>query len=218
MVRFNRVILVLVISSAAPLAAQQASPAEYPGLETGKMWTFDAPPLGYWAKRYDFHPDQAWLDHVRLAAARIPGCSASFVSGDGLVLTNHHCSRECIDAVTKPGEDLLSNGFVAAARADERSCPGMVLDQLQAISDVTDSVAAAVPVGTPATRAADLRNAAIRGLEQRCKGSTADAVCQVVVVIHLNVSGCCQRSMPISFTLIQERPVIVVVGVSTRTF
>ena len=182
MVRFIRVILVLMISSAAPLAAQQASPAEYPGLETGKMWTFDAPPLGYWAKRYDFHPDQAWLDHVRLAAARIPGCSASFVSGDGLVLTNHHCSRECIDAVTKPGEDLLSNGFVAPARADERPCPGMVLDQLQAISDVTDSVAAAVPAGTPATRAADLRNAAIRGLEQRCKGSTADAFCQVVTM------------------------------------
>jgi hypothetical protein len=182
MVRFIRVILVLMISSAAPLAAQQAAPAEYPGLETGKMWTFDAPPLGYWAKRYDFHPDQAWLDHVRLAAARIPGCSASFVSGDGLVLTNHHCSRECIDAVTKPGEDLLSNGFVAAARADERPCPGMVLDQLQTISDVTDSVVAAVPVGTPATRAADLRNAAIRGLEQRCKGSTADVFCQVVTM------------------------------------
>ncbi|HEY6223365.1 MAG TPA: S46 family peptidase [Gemmatimonadales bacterium] len=179
----RRVYVALAVAwLAAPLAAQQAAPAEYPGLETGKMWTFDAPPLAYWAKRYDFHPDQGWLDHVRLAAARIPGCSASFVSGDGLVLTNHHCSRECIDAVTKPGEDLLSNGFVAAARADERPCPGMVLDQLQAISDVTDSVTAAVPAGTAATRAADLRNAAIRGLEQRCKGNAADAFCQVVTM------------------------------------
>ncbi len=182
MARQVRISLLALIWFAAPLAAQQPMSSEYPGLETGKMWTFDAPPLGYWAKRYDFHPDQAWLDHVRLAAARIPGCSASFVSGDGLVLTNHHCSRECIDAVTKPGEDLLSNGFVAAARADERPCPGMVLDQLQAISDVTDSVGAAVPVGTPATRAADLRNAAIRGLEQRCKGSAADVFCQVVTM------------------------------------
>ncbi|HKE89280.1 MAG TPA: S46 family peptidase [Gemmatimonadales bacterium] len=176
------VLLSVMVSFGATLAAQQSSGTEYPGLETGKMWTFDAPPLAYWAKRYDFHPDPAWLDHVRLAAARIPGCSASFVSGDGLVLTNHHCSRECIDAVTKPGEDLLSNGFVAAARAEERPCPGMVLDQLQAISDVTDSVTAAVPAGTPATRAADLRAAAIRGLEQRCKGSATDASCQVVTM------------------------------------
>ena len=176
------VLVALLVSAGPPLAAQQPSSTEYPGLETGKMWTFDAPPLTYWAKRYDFHPDQAWLDHVRLAAARIPGCSASFVSGDGLVLTNHHCSRECIDAVTKAGEDLLSNGFVAAARAEERPCPGMVLDQLQAISDVTDSVTAAVPAGTPATRAADLRAAAIRGLEQRCKGTAADASCQVVTM------------------------------------
>lgn len=177
-----RVVFLAIIWSAAPLAAQQPASAEYPGLETGKMWTFDAPPLDYWAKRYDFHPDQAWLDHVRLAAARIPGCSASFVSGDGLVLTNHHCSRECIDAVTKPGEDLLSNGFVAATRADERPCPGMVLDQLQAITDVTDSVVAAIPAGTPATKAADLRNAAIRGLERRCKASAAEAFCQVVTM------------------------------------
>ena len=180
--RLAHVVLPVVVWLASPLSAQQPAGTEYPGLETGKMWTFDAPPLAYWAKRYDFHPDTAWLDHVRLAAARIPGCSASFVSGDGLVLTNHHCSRECIDAVTKPGEDLLSNGFVAAARADERPCPGMVLDQLQAISDVTDSVTAAVPAGTPAMRAADLRSAAIRGLEQRCKGSAADAFCQVVTM------------------------------------
>jgi hypothetical protein len=167
---------------AQPLVAQEAAASEYPVLETGKMWTFDAPPLAYWAKRYDFHPETAWLDHVRLAAARIPGCSASFVSGDGLVLTNHHCSRECIDAVTKPGEDLLSNGFVAAARADERPCAGMVLDQLQAIMDVTDSVGAAVPAATPPTRAAQLRGDAIRGLEQRCGASAPDAYCQVVTM------------------------------------
>jgi hypothetical protein len=165
-----------------PLNAQQPAPAEYPGLETGKMWTFDAPPLDYWAKRFGFRPAAAWLDHARLAAARIPGCSASFVSPDGLVMTNHHCARACIDAATKPGEDLLSNGFYAATRPEERPCPGMVLDQLQAISDVTDSVNAAVQAGASAARAAQLRAEAIRGLEQRCTASVADAFCQVVTM------------------------------------
>ncbi len=164
-----------------PLAAQQAAPdSEYPGLETGKMWTFDAPPLDYWARRYDFRPTPAWLDHVRLAAARLPGCSASFVSPDGLVMTNHHCTRQCIESSTKPGEDLLENGFYAATRAEERPCQGFFLDELLAISDVTDSVNAAMPTAATAQQAAQARTAAIRGIEQRCGQTSSDAFCQVV--------------------------------------
>jgi Peptidase S46 len=175
-------VALLGLPALSPLAGQQPADSAYPGLETGTMWTFDAPPLEYWATRYDFHPTPAWLDHVRLSAARIPGCSASFVSSDGLVMTNHHCSRSCIATVTKPGEDLLANGFTAATRAEERSCPGMVLDQLQAITDVTDSVNTAVSNNTPATRAAELRNAAIDGLEHRCDATAPDAHCQVVAM------------------------------------
>ncbi|HMA43683.1 MAG TPA: S46 family peptidase [Gemmatimonadales bacterium] len=178
------VLLGLRLPGPASLTAQQPPIAgsEYPGLETGTMWTFDVPPLDYWAKRYNFRPSAGWLDHVRLSAARIPGCSASFVSPDGLVMTNHHCSRACIDAVTKPGEDLLANGFYAATRAEERACPGMVLDQLQAISDVTDSVNAAVPAGASASRAARLRSDAIAGIERRCNASAPAANCQVVTM------------------------------------
>ena len=173
----------LRLTGPASLTAQQPPPAgEYPGLETGTMWTFDVPPLDYWAQRYNFRPTAAWLDHVRLSAARIPGCSASFVSPDGLVMTNHHCARACIDAVTRPGEDLLANGFIAATRAEERPCPGMVLDQLQAITDVTDSVNVAVPAGAPASRAARLRGEAIAGIERRCSAGAPDANCQVVTM------------------------------------
>ncbi len=169
-------------SPAPPAAPAAAASQEYPGLETGKMWTFDAPPLEYWARRYNFRPTQDWLDHVRLAAVRQPGCTASFVSPDGLVMTNHHCARACIDAATRPGEDLLGNGFYARTRADERPCPNYQLDQLLSIADVTDSVNAGVPATAPAGRAAELRAAAIRGLEERCAAGLPDLSCQVVTM------------------------------------
>ena len=174
------VILALSLGATAALHAQRPAPAEYPGIETGKMWTFDVPPLDYWARRYNFRPSQEWLDHVRLSAGRLPGCSASFVSPDGLVMSNHHCGRGCIDAVTKPGEDLLRDGFYAKTRDEERPCPGMTLDQLTSITDVTDSVSSAIPAGTPAARAATLRDAAIKGIVDRCTGGAADVFCQVV--------------------------------------
>ncbi len=183
--RRERLTLLLLASLAlggAPALRAQQAPAEYPGIETGKMWTFDVPPLDYWAKRYDFHPTQAWLDHVRLSAARLPGCSASFVSPNGLVLSNHHCARGCIVSATKPGEDLLTNGFYARSQAEERPCRGMFLDQLLEITDVTDSVNAAVPAGAPTGRAATLRTAAIRGIEQRCQNGADDVRCQVVTM------------------------------------
>ena len=172
----------LSMAAASGARAQQPAPAEYPGIETGKMWTFDVPPLDYWARRYNFHPTQAWLDHVRLASGRLPGCSASFVSPDGLILTNHHCGRGCIESSTRPGEDLLANGFYAKTREEERACRGMYMDQLLTITDVTDSVNAAVPAGTKPARAAELRDAAIQGLQQRCAAGDPKITCQVVTM------------------------------------
>jgi len=171
---------VTCLGGAAALRAQQPAPPEYPGIETGKMWTFDVPPLDYWARRYSFRPSQEWLDHVRLSAGRLPGCSASFVSPDGLVMSNHHCGRGCIDSATRPGEDLLRDGFYAKTRDEERPCRGMYLDQLLGITDVTDSVNHAVPTGTAPDRAVPLRDAAINAIEQRCQGGAADIRCQVV--------------------------------------
>ena len=165
--------------SAAPAAAQ--APAEYPGLETGKMWTFDVPPLEYWKARYGFTPDQAWLDHARLSAVRYGGgCSASFVSPEGLVMTNHHCARGCIESSTRPGEDLLANGFLAATRTEERPCQGLVLDQLQEITDVTPRVNSAVRTGASDAQATEARREAIRAIEKECGGDAVDRFCQVV--------------------------------------
>ncbi|HWP37905.1 MAG TPA: S46 family peptidase [Gemmatimonadales bacterium] len=155
---------------------------EYPGLETGKMWTFDVPPLDYWARRYEFRPSAEWLEHVRMATARQPGCTASFVSDEGLVMTNHHCARACIEGVTGAGEDLLERGFYARTRAEERPCPNFTLDQLIAITDVTDSIARAVPETAAAGEAARRRTEAIQALERRCAAQGEGLFCQVVTM------------------------------------
>lgn len=173
--------LALGLSIAATSRAQQpATSTEYPGLETGKMWTFDAPPLDYWAKRYDFHPSASWLDHARLSSVRIPGCTASFVSSDGLIMSNHHCARGCADAVTKPGEDFLANGFYAPTRAEERACPNFSVDQLVEITDVTATVNGAVPPGATADRAAAARDAATEDIQKRCNQGTPNTNCEVI--------------------------------------
>src|SRR5438270_5745220 len=112
--------------------------------EFGTMWTFDAPPLDYWRGTYNFAADQQWLDHVRLSAVRIPGCSASFVSANGLVMTNHHCGRSCTASASPSDTNYVQMGFAARNNSDEKKCAGMWADQLQSIQDVSDRVHRAV--------------------------------------------------------------------------
>jgi hypothetical protein len=106
--------------------------------DMGKMWTFDYPPVDYLKQTYQFTPDSRWFDEVRLSALRFADyCSASFVSEDGLVMTNHHCARESGTAVQLPGEDFSNKGFYAKKLTDERKVEGLYVDQLQKIEDIT---------------------------------------------------------------------------------
>jgi V8-like Glu-specific endopeptidase len=146
--------------------------------EFGTMWTFDAPPTDYWKARYGFTPTKAWLDNVRLASIRLPNCSSSFVSSNGLVMTNHHCARECITAVSTPDSNFQELGFVAKTQADERKCTGLYVDQLQSIDDVTGSVQRAVTSKTPAKQVTQ-RNGAIDSLTKSCE-TDASTKCQVI--------------------------------------
>jgi len=131
----------------------QLPPATYKP-EFGTMWTFDAPPLDYWRRTYGFAPDQRWLDHVRLSSVRLPNCSASFVSSRGLVMTNHHCGRDCTAAASPADSNYIQTGFAARTLADEKKCAGLYVDQLQSIQNVTDRVRGAITGQTPAAQAA----------------------------------------------------------------
>ena len=171
----------LVAGSTA--SAQQRAPSSAPAQpaayvkEFGTMWTFDAPPLAYWQRTYGFTADSAWLERVRMSAIRIPGCSASLVSDNGLVLTNHHCARACIASTSTPDSNYIETGFAAATASDEKKCTGMWADRLETIQDVTQRVQSATTGRTPAEQVAR-RDSAIARIQQECTAPGFN--CQVV--------------------------------------
>ncbi|MGD2135512.1 MAG: S46 family peptidase [Gemmatimonadales bacterium] len=135
-------------------------PIEPGRFDMGKMWTFENAPVDYFEEAYGFQATPEWLTSVRLASLRIPGCTASFVSGSGLVMTNHHCARGHVSRVTEEGENLLDNGFYATTHADERPAPNMWADQMVRMEDVTaliDAGADPEAVGDSASTAHGLR-------------------------------------------------------------
>ena len=89
------------------------------------MWTIDAFPTAKMKAAYGWAPDQAWLDKVRGAAVRLTGgCSASFVSPAGLILTNHHCVATCVEQNSTDQNNILATGFTAGTRERELKCAG----------------------------------------------------------------------------------------------
>jgi len=129
------------------------------------MWTFDNLPVKQMQAKYGFTPDQAWLDHVRLSALHFGGGSGSFISKDGLVLTNHHVGRGAVQRLSTKEHDYIKEGFAAVSREQELKVPGLTLRTLIHLENVTDRVAKAVKPGTPETEAARLRKEVLEGLE-----------------------------------------------------
>ncbi len=150
------------------------------------MWTLDNLPKQLMQQRYDFTPSQAWIDHVMHASARLAlGCSASFVSPDGLVMTNHHCVQGCLgDLAAHSKSDDVVTGYAATRAGAEPRCPGMELDQLRSIGDVTDRVNAALKGKSGADYIA-AEHAAASKIESECSsGDPTHQRCDVISLYH----------------------------------
>ena len=161
-----------------PLTVPGTSDRERPGgvrLDTvtagrfdgGKMWTFDSPPVAYFQQEYGLQISDDWFRRARLGALRIPGCTASFVSPQGLMLTNHHCGRGHATAVSRSGENILDNGFYAETQGEERRVEDLYADQLVAIQDVTDEVQAALEAAQTDAERAEARQRITEEIQQR---------------------------------------------------
>ncbi len=105
------------------------------------MWTFDNPPLSQLKEKYNFIPNQNWLEHIRLSSLRInDGGSGSFVSPNGLLMTNHHVALSQIQKLSSEGFDIVKNGFYAPTQAEELKCKDLEINVLMEMHNVTDRV------------------------------------------------------------------------------
>ncbi len=184
----------LILILLAPLAGT-AQPVDLNTVEAGrydngKMWTFDYPPVEHLQETYDFSPDEAWFEKAQLGALRLPNCTASFVSAYGLVMTNHHCTRNSVAQVSEEGENLLDEGFTARSLDEERRVPGLYVDQLIALEDVTDEVYEAVQDKETDAEKAAARQEAIQEITRRITDEAGGAEEGIVVqVINLYNGG-----------------------------
>lgn len=148
--------------------------------DIGKMWTFDYPPIDYFSEAYNFTPTKEWLENVRMSALKFADyCSASFISEDGLVMTNHHCGRESVTSVEIPGEDLHKKGFYAESLDKERKVKDLYVEQLVKILDVTSDVIGAFESGNPPEEKLENKTKKIKELEEN-NSKESGLKCEVV--------------------------------------
>src|SRR5262245_24009752 len=137
------------------------------------MWTFDNPPLAKLKERYGFTPTQVWRDHVRLSSIRFnDGGSGSFVSANGLAITNHHVAFGQLQKLSTPQKDYVRDGFYAKTRAEELKCPDLELNVLTSMENVTARIQGAVKPGMSGKEALDARRAEQAKIQKESLDST----------------------------------------------
>jgi hypothetical protein len=131
------------------------------------MWLLNAPPRQLLKTKYQFDLTDAWLERAQLASVRFNnGGSGGFVSGDGLIVTNHHIAADALQKLSPKDKDYLRDGFYAKLRGDELKCPDLELNVLQSIEDVTDRVNKAVSPDLPPDKAFAARRAVMAEIEK----------------------------------------------------
>jgi hypothetical protein len=137
------------------------------------MWTFDNPPRKQWKERYKFEPTDAWLEHLRLASVRLnDGGSGSFVSPDGLMVTNQHVASGQLQKVSTKDKDYTKEGFYARTNDEELKCPDLECNVLVSYEDVTARVQSAVKPGASDKEASDQRKAVTAAIEKEATAKT----------------------------------------------
>ncbi|WP_263351001.1 S46 family peptidase [Acidicapsa acidisoli] len=137
------------------------------------MWTFDNPPLKLLKEKYNFVPTKEWLDHLRLSSVRLnDGGSGSFVSADGLLLTNHHVARGQLQKNSTAEHDYIRNGFYATTPDQEMKSPDLEVDVLESMENVTEKVDASGRGIAEETKALKARDAAIAAIEKESTDKT----------------------------------------------
>jgi hypothetical protein len=149
------------------------------------MWTLDNLPTQILKKKFNFTPSDQWIKHVEHASVRLAGgCSGSFVSPHGLVLSNHHCAVECLEALSNKHRDLMAHSFYAKRKKDELKCPAMEIERLQTTTNVTGTMNHATQ-----GKSGGKYNAAVKSesskLQQRCVANNAKKWrCEIVSLYH----------------------------------
>ncbi|HYR91422.1 MAG TPA: S46 family peptidase [Terriglobia bacterium] len=137
------------------------------------MWTFDNPPRKQWKDRYNFEPSDQWLENVRLASVRLnDGGSGSFVSPNGLLMTNQHVASGQLQKVSTPERDYTLEGFYAKTREEELKCPDLEINVLVSFENVTKQVQGAAKPGAPDKDANEQRKAMMATIEKESTDKT----------------------------------------------
>jgi hypothetical protein len=135
------------------------------------MWLFNQPPREILRERYQFEPTDAWLEHLQKSSVRI-GASGSFVSEDGLLISNHHVGGSSLQKLSTKEKNYLRDGFYARTPAEELKCLDLEINVLQSIEDVSARVNAAIPAGADASAAFAARRKVIADIEKESLDKT----------------------------------------------